>query len=103
MANYILVEVDAGSAMELIFTAFNPVKDQDLDLIRPLIEKINANQSKHNFPDDEDELRKMYSDGTPESLAAISTFHEYLPHIDFEFNVVTRVEIYDVGYVESLL
>ena len=103
--NYLLVEV------EDFYTAFNPISDKQLELIAPLITRINECVEYENFPYmgfDESELYEMYAelndDGSVvDDDAAISTFLEYCPSTENGFQTVTKVEVYEVNHVDFRL
>lgn len=109
MANYILVQVDTNDADYAY--AFNPISDEDLAELKPLIEKIKANKDRHNFPNNynsriETTPYDIYvSEETREQdeLALDLFLDTYVPFSEMGFHTVESIKIYDVGHVTELL
>lgn len=109
MANYILVQVDTNDADYAY--AFNPISDEDLAELKPLIEKIKANKDYHNFPnsygyDLETTAYDLYvSEETREQdEITLNLFLDtYVPFSEIGFHTVESITIYDVGHVTKLL
>lgn len=107
MANYILVQVDTNDADYAY--AFNPISDEDLAELEPLIEKIKANKDRHNFPNNsriETTAYDLYvSEETREQdeLALDLFLDTYVPFSEMGFHTVKSITIYDVGHVTELL
>lgn len=109
MANYILVQVDTNDADYAY--AFNPISDEDLAELKPLIEKIKANKDRHNFPN----RYEYHVETTPYDLyvseetreqdeIALDLFLDmYVPVTQVGFHTIKSIEIYDVGHVTELL
>lgn len=109
MANYILVQVDTNDADYAY--AFNPISDTDLEILKPLIEKIKACSGRHNFPNryeydvDVTAYDLYVSEDTREQDedALNLFFEEYAPITEIGFHTVESIEIYDVSHIEKLL
>lgn len=99
MANFLLVEV------EDFYTAFTPVTDEELELIKPLVQRIQDCTEYENFPYmgfDKSELYELYAelnaDGSVvDQDAAIETFLEHCPSTDSGFEHVSHVEVVEVS------
>lgn len=110
MANYLLVKVDANEDDYL--TEFNAIGDHDLETIKPLIEKIKACKEKYNFPngmlfDEDGDIYEMYADraddGDPYDVdEAIEVLMQYVPVTEDGFHSIVKIEVYDVGHVDTL-
>lgn len=111
MANYILIQADTNDGDYV--TSFEPISDNDLEIIKPLIEKIKACTECHNFPtgdqvdydNDEPDTDKLYisSDNEEQDRVALELFCRYIPTSEYGFHTIEKIVIYDVGHIEKLL
>ena len=110
MANYILIEVDMNDADYA--SKLTAIRDEDLEKIKPLIDKIKANPKRHNFPygehgDKEPDAYDMYvsqdDDVVDYEEEIFETFEDYLPVTEYGFHTITHIELFDVGHAEKLL
>lgn len=112
MANYIMIVADTNDGDYI--TSFKPINDEDLKILKPLIEKIKVCTEDHNFPTDEQidydndelDLDQLYvsSENEEQDKKALELFQSrYAPVSEYGFHTIEKIELYDVGHVEKLL
>ena len=89
---YILIEADTNDADYI--SNVNPISDEDIEILRPIIEVIKNCKQRHNWTTSEcnnDSPNKLYKDLL--TVDQIDIFSEYAPYGEYGIHTIESIEI----------
>lgn len=102
MKKYIVIEADINDADYI--TEFSVITDEDLNLLRPVIEVIKNCKQRPNWPDSD------YSNESPYELyedvltkEQIDLMRDYIPHGENGIHTIESIKVLTVSEEENLL
>lgn len=103
MMKYIVIEADTNDADYIEKSDF--ITDQDLNLIRPLLDALKKRESKrHNWVTseycDDQNPYEMYHKFTEKQ---IDMMNQYVPYGEYGIHTITSIKIYEVTNEEVIL